>query len=558
MSRPTVFRNEALVALRAGLAPADAGASRLWAGGLGRTTNPEYNLPPFTHERVSVPYPVAVADDRPRDASLADWINRARSLCKMCFLGDSLQSSTLRCKLTPRRFLPAALAVGLSSCAGSDGTGPPDAGAPEVASVAVEPRAAMLWETGAQIRYAARVVDRDGREMTGIEVVWSSSEPDVAGVDASGLVTAAANGWTVIRASVGGVTGGADAVIVTPDSPKDRRDCMACHAPEYEARHGGSSTPPICLACHEGQSFSGALDHVTASGGFELLGAHAVLSCQSCHEADETPKFPGVADDECIACHQADYDGQHGGSGFPTTCLECHTRDSFAGATVDHSAASGGFELLGAHETLSCQSCHEADGTPEYPGVADDECIACHQADYDGQHGGSGFPTTCLECHTRDSFAGATVDHSVASGGFELLGAHAVLSCQSCHEADGTPKFPGVADDECIACHQADYDGQHGGSGFPTTCLECHTRDSFAGATFDHDALFFPISSGKHQGKWSGCETCHTDPDDFSTFTCFSCHQHSQDRMDDKHSDVNGYSYDSAACYSCHPDGREP
>ena len=354
------------------------------------------------------PYPVAVADDRPRDASLAGWINRARSLCKMCFLGDCLQSSTLRCKLRPRRFLPAALAVGLSSCAGSDGTGPPTAGAPEVASVTVEPRAAMLWETGAQIRYAARVVDRDGREMTEIEVVWSSSEPDVAGIDASGLVTAAVDGWTVVRASVGGVTGGADAVIVTPDSPKDRRDCMACHAPEYEAQHGGSSTPTICLACHEGPSFSGALDHVTASGGFELLGAHEALSCQSCHEAD------------------------------------------------------------------------------------------------------------------------------------------------------GTPKFPGVADDECIACHQADYDGQHGGSGFPTTCLECHTRDSFAGATFDHDALFFPISSGKHQGKWSGCETCHTDPDDFSTFTCFSCHQHSQDRMDDKHSDVNGYSYDSAACYSCHPDGREP
>lgn len=265
----------------------------------------------------------------------------------------------------------------------------------------------MLWATGAQIRYAARVVDETGREMTEAEVVWSSSKPDVAGVDTSGLVTATADGWAVIRASVGGVTGGADAVIVTPSSPKDRRDCIACHAPEFSAQHG-SSTPTTCLVCHEGQSFSGALDHVTASGGFELLGAHASLSCRSCHEAD------------------------------------------------------------------------------------------------------------------------------------------------------GTPKFPGVADDECIACHQADYDGQHGSSGFPTTCLQCHTRASFAGASFDHDAQFFPISSGKHQGEWSGCETCHTDPNDFSTFTCFSCHQHSQDRMDDKHSDVNAYAYSSAACYACHPDGREP
>jgi hypothetical protein len=76
---------------------------------------------------------------------------------------------------------------------------------------------------------------------------------------------------------------------------------------------------------------------------------------------------------------------------------------------------------------------------------------------------------------------------------------------------------------DCIACHAPEYAAQHGSS-TPTR----------------------------------GCETCHADPNDYSEFTCFSCHQHSQDRMDDKHSDVSGYSYDSAACYSCHPDGREP
>ncbi len=320
----------------------------------------------------------------------------------MSLLKDFLQRSTLR------RFLPAAMAVTLFGCVGSDGVGPPDAGQDAgVASVTVEPRAAMLWETGARQSYSALVVDQDGRELTNVAVAWTSSEPSVAEVDASGLVTAKASGWTIIHASAGGVTGSADAVIVTPDSPKDRRDCIACHAPEYAAQHG-SETPTTCLSCHEGRSFTGAQDHVTSSGGFELLGAHASLSCASCHEAD------------------------------------------------------------------------------------------------------------------------------------------------------GTPRYPGVDDGDCIACHQSNYDGQHAGSGFPTTCLDCHTTDSFAGASFDHDALFFPISSGKHQGRWNGCETCHTDPNDYSTFTCFSCHQHSQDEMDDKHSDVSGYSYDSAACYSCHPDGREP
>jgi hypothetical protein len=205
---------------------------------------------------------------------------------------------------------------------------------------------------------------------------------------------------------------------------------------------------------------------------------------------------------------------------------------------------------------MSCAACHEADGSPKYPGVADDQCIACHQVDYDRRHGGSNTPTTCLQCHTRDSFSGADFDHSAASGGFDLLGAHTSLSCTACHEEDGSPKYPGVGDNQCIECHQSDYDGEHAGSGYPTTCLTCHTRDSFVGADFDHDAQYFPISSGKHRGKWSGCSTCHVDPADYTDFSCFACHVHDQNRMDDKHSERAGYAYDSDLCYACHPRGE--
>ncbi len=182
--------------------------------------------------------------------------------------------------------------------------------------------------------------------------------------------------------------------------------------------------------------------------------------------------------------------------------------------------------------------------------------IACHADSYTGRHGGTNTPETCLQCHTGPTWTAGDFDHPSVANGFELLGAHSLTSCAACHEADGSPRYPGVADDQCIACHQDDYDGRHGGSNTPTTCLTCHTRDSFSGADFDHDAAYFPISSGKHQGKWSGCATCHVDPSDYTDFSCFACHVHDQNRMDDKHSERAGYAYDSDLCYACHPRGK--
>lgn len=183
-------------------------------------------------------------------------------------------------------------------------------------------------------------------------------------------------------------------------------------------------------------------------------------------------------------------------------------------------------------------------------------CIECHQAEYDAQHG-SPWPTECGSCHRTSTWQGPSIDHPAVANGFNLVGAHATLACDKCHLPDGTPLYPGVRQDECIACHQADYNGEHAGSGFPTICLNCHTTDSFVRGPFDHDASFFPIFSGKHQGKWSDCSTCHTDSSDFSQFTCFNCHEHNQSDMANEHRNVGGFVYNSQACYSCHPRGQE-
>jgi hypothetical protein len=136
------------------------------------------------------------------------------------------------------------------------------------------------------------------------------------------------------------------------------------------------------------------------------------------------------------------------------------------------------------------------------------------------------------------------------------LGIHGAVTCESCHdEATFEPLFDPAGDGDCLSCHQADYDGEHAGSGYPTTCLSCHTPTTWTATSFDHDTDFFPIFTGDHAPRWSDCATCHTDSDDFTLFTCFNCHAHNQAAMDKKHEERAGYSYVSSACLSCHPDG---
>jgi hypothetical protein len=340
--------------------------------------------------------------------------------------------------------------------------------------------------------------------------------------------------------------------------PADADDCVACHEADYDGEHGGSGFPTTCLHCHRRTSWEGVDDHAALSAGFDLVGAHDEAPCTGCHAPGSFVllfPIPGGQDD-CVACHQGDYDGEHGGSGLPTTCLTCHGVDTWEGAEVDHGALSGGFDLVGAHAASACTACHAPGSFVllfPIPGSQDD-CVACHQGDYDGEHGGSGLPTTCLTCHGVDTWEGAEVDHGALSGGFDLVGAHAVSACTACHAPGSFVllfPIPGSQDD-CVACHQGDYDGEHGGSGLPTTCLTCHTVDTWE---FDHDAQAFPIYSGDHRNEWDACSDCHTAPYDYGVFSCLSCHEHNQAETDDEHGEVSGYAYESGACLSCHPNG---
>ncbi|NUQ42708.1 MAG: hypothetical protein HUU32_15060 [Calditrichaceae bacterium] len=337
------------------------------------------------------------------------------------------------------------------------------------------------------------------------------------------------------------------------------RDCFGCHQSDYTAvtdpNHVLGQFPTDCLVCHNETAWQPAVfDHNLTA--FPLTGAHQILVCESCHQNGQYTALPT----DCFSCHESDYnavtDPNHVQNNFSHDCLMCHNTTAFTPATFDHSLTQ--FPLTGAHLTLQCLDCHSAgySGTPT-------DCFSCHESDYnavtDPNHVQNNFSHDCTLCHctlchNTTAFSPATFDHSLTQ--FPLTGAHLTLQCLDCHSAgySGTPT-------ECLACHQDDYnsanDPNHLAAGFPTTCQDCHNTSNWNQTTWNHDALYFPIYSGKHQGEWDVCADCHVNPTNFAVFECIFCHEHNQQEMDEKHQGVSGYVYQSAACYDCHPNGEE-
>ena len=344
---------------------------------------------------------------------------------------------------------------------------------------------------------------------------------------------------------------------------KNQNDCYSCHKADYDENHPTGVFPTTCADCHNVNTFSDAtFDHVTASNGFELLGSHNSIACASCHTLPDYGKIFQTNDqNDCYTCHTSDYQVSHPSGKFPTNCADCHTVSSFKNPTVDHKTLSNGFELLGAHINTECSSCHII---PEYSTIFatndQNNCYTCHTADYQENHVGSSFPTTCMDCHNVNTFSDATFDHKINSNGFELLGAHNRIDCSSCHVLPGyEPVFQTTGQTDCYSCHSSDYQSEHASNSYTLDCTVCHTVENWNASNFtQHDSKYFPIYSGKHRNVWNGnCATCHTTPSNFNVFFCTNCHEHNKTDMDDKHRGRSGYVYQSSACYSCHPDGRD-
>lgn len=321
--------------------------------------------------------------------------------------------------------------------------------------------------------------------------------------------------------------------------------CTSCHTDVHKAELGSN-----CARCHSNQSWKipdmGQRHQATR---FPLLGKHAALNCQDCHSGAAHNQYVGTPT-TCIGCHRLDYTSttnpNHAAAGFSTNCVDCHSLTAVAwDASFDHSLVS--FPLTGAHLAVACSACHQSGNFKSTSA----ECYACHQTQYTSttspNHVQGGFSTTCQLCHTTSAWQPASFDHSTTK--FALTGAHTATPCQSCH-TNGNYQLSHTG---CYSCHSTNYNGttnpNHVSVGFPTTCETCHSTTSWAGATFNH--TWFPTNHGNANGV---CTTCHTNVSNYATVTCTTCHTQSQ--TDPHHSGVRGYVFNSANCYSCHPNGR--
>jgi hypothetical protein len=244
---------------------------------------------------------------------------------------------------------------------------------------------------------------------------------------------------------------------------------------------------------------------------------------------------------------------------FEEDCSLCHGAEGWRPARVspqfDHAKY---FRLEGAHKTAACSGCHKSLKFAEENTKKD--CVACHQDIHGGELGAD-----CALCHTVRSFIDqARMKRAHSLTRFPLVGAHHAADCDSCHslQAQGHPRYVNTRID-CVACHLDDYlattSPNHQAGSFPQDCTLCHFQTAWLPARFpNHDALYFPISSGTHRSKWTYCADCHDQPGTYTIFSCILCHAHSDKaNVDAKHSGVSGYQYTNTSCYTCHPNGKK-
>ncbi|MGE0431843.1 MAG: hypothetical protein AB7K09_01700 [Planctomycetota bacterium] len=302
--------------------------------------------------------------------------------------------------------------------------------------------------------------------------------------------------------------------------------------------------PADCSLCHVTERWDQiradfSFDHAKETG-YALNGAHAAAQCLRCHN-DRGPVSLFV-EHGCAGCHVDPHKAELG-----SDCAACHTEISWqpTGLIAKHQETR--FPLYGAHLAVACNRCHQQADVGTFIG-APVECDACHASlaasATNPDHTALGWTDTCERCHGATSWNTPHFHHEV----FPLTNAHQT-ACTNCHTSGD---YSVALDPACLSCHSDDYAAtttDH--TGFGTNCQDCHNTIAWVPvANFPHPD--FPIT-GRH--KFS-CATCHTTPGNYMAFSCTDCHTHSKSQTDSHHNGVPGYVYDSAACYSCHPNGK--
>lgn len=326
--------------------------------------------------------------------------------------------------------------------------------------------------------------------------------------------------------------------------------CWDCHEADYrqatDPNHVQRNFSRDCTQCHSTNGWEGAaFDHNTTN--FPLTGRHATAQCQVCHV---NGNYQLVYTD-CYVCHQTEFaqpqNPNHVAGNFNHDCAPCHTTSAWRPSTFSHNSTS--FPLTGAHQATSCNQCHVNN---QYQGLPS-TCVSCHLTNYNGatnpNHRSGNFSQNCSDCHTTGAWRPASFDHNASN--FPLTGRHITVDCQSCH----TNNNYNLVYQNCYQCHSVQFaqpqNPNHVTLQFSHDCTPCHTTSAWRPSTFNHDAQYFRIYSGKHRNEWTSCQQCHPTPGQYQIFTCTTaCHPRAE--MDDEHRGINGYQYSSPRCLECH------
>jgi hypothetical protein len=301
--------------------------------------------------------------------------------------------------------------------------------------------------------------------------------------------------------------------------------CETCHADPHDGSFGA-----VCASCHSTAGWSSLptarlereFDH--SSTGFELVGAHDLATCQSCHSAgapatattsltfgrDQRGKqFPIPAHETCQSCHLDVHENDLPFRATTGTCTDCHGQSAWSPSSFDlvrHNEATR-FPLEGGHLAVACVDCHvtAATGSEFHFALEDRTCGSCHgeTQPHGDQFQEAGVPIACETCHEVDSWDLPDYPHEV----WPLDGRHVDVVCADCHkpaEVPGVPVTYEGLEQACESCHEAD--DPHEGQFAAAACVTCHDTGSFRITSFDHSISRFPLE-GAHQRV--ACASCH-------------------------------------------------
>ena len=280
-----------------------------------------------------------------------------------------------------------------------------------------------------------------------------------------------------------------------------------------------------CELCHKSDDWRVDLNKVQFDHSitkFELAGQHKAANCRSCHT---TLEFSKVKPD-CISCHTDLHQGTVG-----KDCSKCHTSKTWMVEDINGLHQKGRFPLLGNHLTTDCQQCHTR-YVDLYFEPLNTDCYSCHANDFATAHN-ENESKNCENCHdiSASIWNALNVNHEF----FPLVGGHEISDCFTCHGQGGN--YSGLST-ECINCHQDNYNTSTNPNHIRRLSYKLYSMPHnkwLVTGSFDHDGPYFPIYTGEHAGEWNACADCHEVPNNYSIFTCISCHEHNQQEMNDKH-----------------------